>query len=97
MTNIYTIRDDAAQYFLPLFTALTDAEAKRMFILSLGPSFPHRSDFKLYHIGAYDDDNGLITSSDPRLVLAGMSISADLNPTPSAPSAPSPETMETTS
>lgn len=86
--NLYSIRDDAAQYFLPLFLAKTDNQAKRMFIGSLGDTFPHRSDFKLFLIGEFDDENGTITPKEPTLVLAGFSIPADLNPALSQPTAP---------
>lgn len=78
--QIYTIRDAAAQYFLPPFFAKTDAQAKRMFIGSLGESFTHRADFQLFLIGAFDDDNGNITPLEPTVVLAGLSIPADLSP-----------------
>ena len=81
MTNIYTIRDDAAAYFLPIFLARTHSEAKRMFITSLGDSFPHRSDFKLFHIGEFDEDIGLLTPQEPTMVLAGLSIPANLSDT----------------
>jgi len=78
--NIYTIHDTAADYYLPPYFAKNDAQAKRMFIGSLGDSFPHRSDFNLYLIGQFDDNTGNITAQNPASILAGRSISADLAP-----------------
>lgn len=77
---IYTVRDDAAEYFLPPFFAKTDAQAKRMFIGSLGDSFPHRKDFGLYIVGSFDDDNGTIEAKIPAMVLAGFSIPIEFDP-----------------
>jgi len=77
---IYSIRDDVAQFFIAPFLAENDAHAKRMFIGSMGDSFPHRSDFKLYRVGSFDPDNGTVTPEDPALVLAGFSIPIDLDP-----------------
>jgi len=79
--KIYTVRDEAAQYFLPPYFAQNDGHAQRMFIASLGDSFPFRKDFALYETGSFDDDNGLTVGLEtPRIVLAGLSIAADLDP-----------------
>jgi len=78
--NIYTVHDAAAAYFLPPFCARSDAQARRMFIASLGDSFPHRKDFVLFNIGTFDDENGTVTGSQPTSVLAGFSIDASLDP-----------------
>jgi len=80
MTRIYAIRDDAAEYFLPPFFAENDNHAKRMFISSLGDSFPYRADFKLFHLGEFDDNNGSIHHVSPNCVLAGLSIGVELDP-----------------
>jgi len=85
--NIYSIRDDIAQFFIAPFLAENDGHAKRMFVSSMGDSFPHRSDFKLYRVGSFDTENGLVTPEDPALVLAGFSIPIDLDPR-----APQPQT-----
>lgn len=82
-SSVYSIRDDAADYFIPPFVAQNDAMAKRMFISSLGDSWPHRSDFHLFWIGEFDDDNGTIRPIDPpKNVLSGMSIDDKLDPRP---------------
>lgn len=78
--NVYTIYDSAAEYHLPPFFAQADAQAKRMFIQSLGDSFPHRADFNLLKIATFDQNTGVITSQDPISILAGRSISETFNP-----------------
>ena len=73
--NIYSIRDQAAEFFITPFFAKTDAQAKRMFVGSLGDSFPYRRDFVLYQVGSFDTDDGLVVGLDtPRVVLAGSSV-----------------------
>lgn len=76
----YSIHDTAAEYFFPPFFARTDAEASRMFVQSLGDSFPHRSDYGLYLCGAFDQDTGLLTAHEPKIVLSGLSIAESLAP-----------------
>lgn len=78
--NFYTVRDESAQYFLPPFLARTDGQAQRMFIGSLGDSFPYRRDFSLFCVGTFDDDNGVVSPIEPRLVLAGVSVADSLDP-----------------
>lgn len=79
--NVYTIHDAAAQYFLPPFFAETDNQAKRMFIGSLGDSFPHRSDFVLFQIGQFNNETGLLKENKQiESILAGASISPHLDP-----------------
>lgn len=78
--NIYTIRDDVAQFFIAPFTAHNNAHAQRMFIVGLGDSFPHRKDFSLYCVGQFDEENGLVQALDPKLVMTGVSIDVSLDP-----------------
>lgn len=78
--KLYTIRDQVAGFFISPFCAPNDGVAKRMFIQGLGDSFPHRSDFSLHYIGDFNDDTGALTTSDPHLVLAGLSIDPVLDP-----------------
>lgn len=78
--NVYTIRDAVAGFFLPPFLARNDGQATRMFVGSLGDSFPYREGFMLYHIGEFSDENGTIASIDPKLVIAGNSIDPKLDP-----------------
>lgn len=88
--KIYTIHDDKAGFFIQPFFAVTDGQATRMFIGSLGDSFPHRADFKLFTVGFFNTDTGDIEGAGPTLVLAGLSIPVSLDPRvkPAAPSAP---------
>jgi len=77
--NMYTIRDAAAQYFMPIFLAKTDAQAARMFSESMGMNRTHKADYVLFRVGSFDSDNGTVTSTDPEMVLAGMSLPDDEN------------------
>lgn len=90
--KIYTIRDDAAEYFFSPFVARTDAEAQRMFIQSMGDKFIHRADYKLVCIGEFDEDLGIITTVEQILVLAGLSIPTDKDPMPKNTNSYKPET-----
>jgi hypothetical protein len=89
--KMYTIRDQVAGFFIAPFTAPNDNVAKRMFISSLGDSFPHRRDYSLHSIGAFDTDSGVLSPVEPYLVLAGLSVGEDLDPRVHFPSAPSQE------
>jgi hypothetical protein len=80
--KVYTIRDSVADYFLPPFVAQTDDQASRMFIGSLGDSFPYRSGFMLYHVADFSSESGLFTAREPTLVLAGSSVNDELDPRP---------------
>ena len=79
--KIYSIYDGQAKFWLSPFTAQNDNVAKRMFIVSLGDSFPFRADFILYSIGEFDTDNGLIEAQPtPAVVLNGISIADSYAP-----------------
>lgn len=81
MKRLYTIHDAAALLYLPPFLANTNAEAERMFIGSLGPSFPHRMDYTLFAIAQWDDDEGKLTTMNPPVkILSGSSIDASMSP-----------------
>jgi len=77
---IYSIRDNGAEFFIQPFIAPTDAVAQRMFIGSLGDSFPHRQDFALYKIGTFNTESGKIVANDPVMILAGLSIPDKFDP-----------------
>jgi len=80
MIKVYAIHDTAAEYFMPPFTAPNDNVAKRLFVSSMGDSFVHRADFKLFSVGEFDSDTGGLNAWDPKLVLAGLSIDIKLDP-----------------
>lgn len=88
---VYSIRDNVAGYFLPPFFAINDGHAKRMFIVGLGDSFPHRADFSLFCIGSWNDGDAALVPSDPRRVLSGVSISDTLDPRPAMMQRPAQE------
>lgn len=78
--NIYSIYDSPAEYFLPPFFARTHGQAQRMFVGSMGDTFPHRAGFGLHHIGIFDEDTGKIEGIDHVLILAGLSIPPEADP-----------------
>lgn len=78
--KIFTIRDNGADYFLPPFTAQNEAVAQRMFIVSMGDSFVFRAQFDLFELGSFDQDTGELEAHEPRHILSGASVSADLDP-----------------
>lgn len=79
--KMYSVHDTAAEFYHPPFTAQTDAQASRIFVVSLGDQFPHRGDFNLYRIGEFDNDGGTLLPCDPpQCVLRGTSIANDLDP-----------------
>jgi len=80
--KIYAIRDNAAAFFMPPFTAQNDNVATRLFIGSMGDSFTHRTDFVLYRLGAFDSETGVIDVDEPTIVLRGDNVSETLDPRP---------------
>jgi len=86
--KIYSIHDQQGSFFLPPFYAKTSGIAQRMFIMSLGDSWPHRADFALYELGQFDEETGAILTGDaPVRVLSGLSIPEEHDPrvNPAAP------------
>ena len=86
--NVYTIRDQVAGFFIAPYLAENDGHACRMFVASLGDTFPHRADFSLHRIGSFDTDTGELTTCDPTMVMAGTSIDPRLDPRPPQPQQP---------
>lgn len=86
--KIYCIYDGGGQYFMPPFVAQADGQAVRMFIGSLGDSFPYRSDFILFRIGEFDSQNGVLVADEQFCVLRGNSIDPSLDPRVQVLSAP---------
>jgi len=82
MTDLlmFSIRDSGAEFFIQPFFAPTAAVAARMFITSLGDSFPHRAHFDLFQIGSWSSETGQAVGDTPKLVLAGLSIDNKLDP-----------------
>jgi len=78
--NAYTIRDNVAKFYIQPFFAPNDGVATRMWIQSLGDSWPHRDGFALYSLGSFDTDTGHFEPTDPTLVLSGNAISEKYAP-----------------
>ena len=63
-TNLYSIYDTISQVFWKPFTEHNDESAKRAFQNSASEQ-PNINDYCLYHLGEYDDNNGVITPVTP--------------------------------
>lgn len=72
--KVYSIKDAAADYWLPLFLARNDDHAIRMFHQSLGDQFQFREDYTLFRFGSWDDDQGVLVADDAELVCHGHSL-----------------------
>jgi len=76
--RIYAIRDYAIEAFLPIFTARTDNEAKRMFTDSVvkghGNIKGNETQFALFRLGEFNDANGVLTGETATLILAAKDI-----------------------
>jgi len=75
--QLYSLRDNVAGNFFPPFPARSHEHASRGFGDALSnrenplfAQYPHH--FDLYHVGFMDEDTGVISSHDPRLVIAGQ-------------------------
>ena len=78
MIKLYTIRDLQADVFEKIFAFNSEGEAKRVFLQACLDTthaigqFP--DDYVLYHIGEYDDTNGIPHGHDPVRVITGVEI-----------------------
>jgi len=78
ITNLYSLYDRKAGYYLPIFQRRTDAEAVREFTeavtMSEGPISKYPSDFELCELGQMDLDTGeIIPAKNARVILNGLS------------------------
>ncbi|AXL14658.1 nonstructural protein [Microviridae sp.] len=74
MMHIYSIYDSVAKYYLPVFLANNDEEAKRMFIQSMDSNHRHRADYTLGSLGEWDRESGAIHAHDFAKIINGLSI-----------------------
>jgi len=69
MNSLFAIYDRKAQYYLPPFTARTDADAHRVFIEAVmssnTPISQYPADFDLLRIGSIDLETGVLTPQSP--------------------------------
>lgn len=84
--GIYSCFDQVSHVYHGGMYLRTEAEAMRLFSASvLSDDFmrDHASDFALYIVGSFDDEDGKITACNPRLVMHGSDIKyqrgADIN------------------
>lgn len=70
---LFSIFDQVAGFYCPVFTAENEEHAKRMMIQSIDLS--HKRDYHLWHLGYFDTDKGVIQAlPEPSSVLAGKNI-----------------------
>jgi hypothetical protein len=73
--QLYTIRDTVADIFNRPFVAHNDADAIRAFTQSFEKGGQgNKEDYVLYHIGSYNDSNGIIDTVEPIRVYSGLDI-----------------------
>lgn len=76
--HMYAIHDGAVDAYGTPFFVVNDAVASRCFdgLCSDDSStvYHNPSDFALYHLGIYDDTNGSVISSPPRIIGRGRRI-----------------------
>lgn len=78
ISNMYSVYDRKAGYYLPIFQTRTDAEAVRHFteavVSSETPISKYPSDFELCHMGTIDLDTGeILPLMNARVILNGLS------------------------
>lgn len=78
--NVYTIKDNGADFFMQPYVARSDQEAVRMYVLAMGDRWPFRGDYHLFHVGNFSDETGEIEGIVPRLVIRGDSLDASSDP-----------------
>lgn len=78
ISNLYSVYDRKAGYYLPIYQARTDTDAIRAFtetvVTSDTPISKYPADFELCHLGVLDLDSGSILPNDKiRIILNGLS------------------------
>lgn len=87
--NIYSIYDSAVQAFMQPFFSATDQSAQRAIIDNMSDPraqsmlAKHYQDFSLFHIGTFNDHDGVIEAFVPVMVctLLSLNILKDKEPT----------------
>lgn len=69
--NLYTVKDSVAEEFGPLFQAKNDGVATRMF-LELLKQTKQPFEYKLFMVGQFDHDTGLIDPVSPEPVVLSL-------------------------
>lgn len=74
--NIYSIRDNLAEYFNKPFAEHNNATAIRAFSMSSDKN-PNIEDFSLYLLGAYNEQTGqIISEKEPQRIFSGLDVKA---------------------
>lgn len=78
ISNLYSIYDRKAGYYLPLFQKRSEAEAIREFTECVkmhdGPIAQYPSDFELCELGQMDLDTGeILPAKNARVIMNGLS------------------------
>lgn len=71
--KLYSIRDSAAGFFLPILEAHNDQHAQRIVLDALTADHPmvrHRNDYHLYCVAGWDNTSGEIQPIRPEPVIA---------------------------
>lgn len=77
LTKCYSVYDKIACTFGPLFQANNDNVAQRNFsnlMIQQYTQNPHTfipSDFELYYVGSFDNETGVMSGSDKKLISTG--------------------------
>lgn len=72
--NIYAIKDLKVRAFMQPFFMANDETAKRSFAYAINDSradqlYMAREDLELWNIGTFDDKKGIITNSEPTIIV----------------------------
>jgi len=75
---VFSVRDKAAEAFLPPMFFRSSGEAERAFVSAVrSPEHQfskHVGDYSLYRLGSWDDASGLFVGVDPELILSGLQV-----------------------
>lgn len=76
--KMYVVHDSKADAFMQPFFLNEDEQAVRGFSDSVNnpesPFFNHASDYTLYRIGQYSEENGEVTAEDRRALVNGVDV-----------------------
>lgn len=72
MKPLYTILDEVAGFYCPVFTAENDNHAIRMMKQSI--DLEHRHDYTLFKVGMFNSDTGTLQELTPSLIMQGASL-----------------------
>lgn len=78
-TQVFAVKDNVAGLFQLPFYSPSKGAAERTFKDSLtdpqSPAARHPEDYDLYYVGEFDDEVGVLISSEPEFLLTGSSFS----------------------